>query len=757
MVNISIDVTDLGGEARPGDKVVLWKPAAAGSATHAGRVISTAPVDVFLTNGKATVPDVEPGSMRVLLQCRGVESQGPIDVTVPDGTGTVTLRSLIEAQFEYAPPIVSAVQEAASNASASEEAAIRAQIRSEAAADRADAKVDDAINNGANLIRDEVKQDADRAVSARQAATQSESNAKASEDAAASSESNAKTSETNAKQSETNAGDYAAVATTAATEAVDAMEVASEAASSIGDSASQAAASASSAAQSETNAAQYESSAATHAQNAIEAADLIGTAEQVGTWAQQAQDAANRVGTAEQVDTWAQQAATSAANASTSEGNAAQSESNAANHARDSLSSAERAEGASDEASQAASDALGMYDNLSDLLEGQVELSDASIHWTLSNDDTASKKLLGEISHRNIATHNAGAGRDSFNSRELVVGEPYLYDDQTIITDDEERIVDGAQFFTMIRVGDRPGEWLDEYYGYVSGHGYGFTTNEAKRTVTWLVTAPSPYGPWTWREPVMGTRLGETTSRSYVVGPGCLAPDVMWVGDEIWLNYHGGKLTQPWVEDYDYANRWGAPSALAKSTDGINFVEDGIAIDIDRGVNDLSPYRASASYRRTVRANGVWHTVWQGNTTNFNEQMGTGTAGYSVGHAISHDGVDWKKQPPLLWPEAKGDQGPFSPSITKINSGWLLVTTYRRQSGGEQVGLPRMYFAEELKPGAFRSLGDLHLPDRPGGRDQRQVQSPFFFHHDGVLHMAYGNTPRAGAGVGIQLAKIGFR
>ena len=228
MVNISIDVTDLGGEARPGDKVVLWKPAAAGSATHAGRVISTAPVDVFLTNGKASVPDVEPGDMRVLLQCRGVESQGPIPVTVPDGTGTVTLRSLIEAQFEYAPPIVSAVQEAAANASASEEAAIQAQMRSEAAADRADAKVDDAINNGANLIRDEVKQDADRAVSARQAAAQSESNAAASEDAAASSASNAAASESAAKQSETNAGDYAAVATTAATEAVDAMERATE-------------------------------------------------------------------------------------------------------------------------------------------------------------------------------------------------------------------------------------------------------------------------------------------------------------------------------------------------------------------------------------------------------------------------------------------------------------------------------------------------------------------------------------------------
>ena len=228
MVNISIDVTDLGGEARPGDKVVFWRPRMGGSATHAGRVISTAPVTVFLADGKATVSDVEPGEMTVLLQCRGVESQGPVTVGVPDGNGTVTLRALLESQFEYAPPIVSAVQEAASNASASEEAAIQAQIRSEAAADRADAQVDDAINNGANLVRNEVKQDADRAVSARQAAVQSESNAAASESAAASSESNAATSEANAKQSETNAGDFAAVATTAATEAVDAMERATD-------------------------------------------------------------------------------------------------------------------------------------------------------------------------------------------------------------------------------------------------------------------------------------------------------------------------------------------------------------------------------------------------------------------------------------------------------------------------------------------------------------------------------------------------
>ena len=352
MVNISIDVTDLGGEARPGDKVVFWRPRMGGSATHAGRVISTAPVTVFLTDGKATVSDVEPGEMTVLLQCRGVESQGPVTVGVPDGNGTVTLRALLETQFEYAPPIVSAVQEAASNAAASEEAAIRAQVRSEAAADRADAKVDDAINNGANLVRNEVKQDADRAVSARQAATQSESNAAASETAAASSASNAKTSETNAKQSETNAGDFAAVATTAATEAVDAMESASDAASSIGDSVTEAA-------QHATRAGQFESNASTYAQTASDAADRVGTAEQVETWARQAQSAADRIGTAETVEGWADSARDSASSAAQSETNAKasenaakQSETNAATHEANSLSAAERAEFAAEETIQ---------------------------------------------------------------------------------------------------------------------------------------------------------------------------------------------------------------------------------------------------------------------------------------------------------------------------------------------------------------------------------------------------------------------
>ena len=324
MVNVSIDVTDLGGEARPGDKVVFWRPRVGGSATHAGRVISTAPVTVFLNDGKATVPDVEPGDMRVLLQCRGVESQGPIPVVVPDGTGTVTLRSLIESQFEYSPPIVSAVQEAADNAAASERAAIQAQVRSEAAADRAEARVDEAINNGANLIRAEVKQDADRAVAAKNDAQAAQTAAELARDdaqTAASStvadihaeldglvvaadghasraESAATTaagetsalvrsefegmlagaesardaagvSEFNAAQSENDAAGYAELAEQSKTAAELARDDAAQSKADAALSASSADGDAGAAAASATSAAQSESSAATHAQNAL--------------------------------------------------------------------------------------------------------------------------------------------------------------------------------------------------------------------------------------------------------------------------------------------------------------------------------------------------------------------------------------------------------------------------------------------------------------------------------------------------------
>ena len=288
MITLTIDVTDLGGQAQPGDSVVLWKPAPAGSASAAGRVISTAPVTVRLVDGKATVPDVEPGNMRVLLQCRGMESQGPISVVVPDSTGTVTLRSLMESQFEYSPPVVSAVQQAADNAAASERAAIQAQVRSEAAADRAETRVDEAINNGANLIRAEVKQDADRAVAAKNDAQAAQAAAELARDAAGVSETSAAQSENDAAQSAADADGFrAAAGVHAGAAAQDAARAETAEAN--------AAASEQAAATSASNAASSETSAAASAQTATQQADrATGEADRATSEADRSKTEADR-------------------------------------------------------------------------------------------------------------------------------------------------------------------------------------------------------------------------------------------------------------------------------------------------------------------------------------------------------------------------------------------------------------------------------------------------------------------------------
>ena len=350
MVNISIDVTDLGGEARPGDKVILWSPRVGGSATHAGRVISTAPHTAFLEDGKATVPDVEPGDMRVLLQCRGVESQGPIPVTVPDGDHTVTLRSLIESQFEYSPPIVSAVQEAADNAAASERAAIQAQVRSEAAADRAETRVDEAINNGAELVRAEVKQDADRAVAAKNDAQAAQSAAELARDDAQVAASSAVADIHDALDGLVVAADgHASRAESAATTA--AGETSALVRSEFEGMLAGAESARDAAGVSETNAAQSEADAAGYA-------DL---AEQYKTAAELARDDAAQSKADAALSALSADGDAGAAAASAS--SAAQSESSAATHAQNALAYAGQAEDARDESRLARDEAVQAAEN----------------------------------------------------------------------------------------------------------------------------------------------------------------------------------------------------------------------------------------------------------------------------------------------------------------------------------------------------------------------------------------------------------
>lgn len=348
---------------------------------------------------------------------------------------------------------------------------------------------------------------------------------------------------------------------------------------------------------------------------------------------------------------------------------------------------------------------------------------------------------------RDSTTLPAFATSAASDERQMTMSAPTLVDDRTIISDDAGRIVDGCQFFTMVEVGNRPGQWIDQWYGYVSGHG-GYMS-PIEKGYTWLVTAPTPYGPWKWHEtPILGT--GDRPYMvSHVVGPRCIAPDVMWVGDELWITYHGGKLLDPYTDDYDYTRRRNAPSVLATSRDGIRFTEQGIAIDIEEDVNDASPYKASTSYRRTFRDGATWHTVWQANSTQKNGVVGVPQ--YSMGHAVSGDGRNWVKQPPLAIAEP-GDQGWFAPAVVRVQGGWLALTQYRAGSEGESA-TARWYFAPRLEPGGFQYLGPFTPPVRDG-RTSSSALMPFFFTYGGALHVAYGGRVNPSQLSKISVAKV---
>ena len=338
-------------------------------------------------DGKFRVDGLDPGPIRIELEGGTVHNHG-WNIDLPDD-GVWSLTDLVDAQVDWSPAVIGRAEAAA------REARDHAD-RAEAGADRVGTAEQVGVwASEASASASSAASAESGAITARNASQSARDAAEGHANRAATSESNAAASETNAKQSETNAGDYAAVATTAATEAVDAMETASDAASSIGDSVNAAAGHAD-------RAEQYESGAAAYAQNASDAADRVGTAEQIEGWVQQAQDAADRIGTAEQVEGWvddarnsassasqseskareyrdaaasaasttadsvrselrgiaseasgyATESSRSAARAKTSETNAAAHESNAATHEANALSAAERAEFAAEETIQ---------------------------------------------------------------------------------------------------------------------------------------------------------------------------------------------------------------------------------------------------------------------------------------------------------------------------------------------------------------------------------------------------------------------
>lgn len=154
-----IDVTNVVGKTHPDDSVALYAPRVRGSADRAGGVVSTAARVVHLIDGQARVENVEPGPMVVEFHCANYLGGEPVEVVVPDGSGTVTLRALIESKFKYAPAVQTAVEKAADRAADSERATITAQRKAEDAASKANTKVDGALSDAVGALRKQVQAD----------------------------------------------------------------------------------------------------------------------------------------------------------------------------------------------------------------------------------------------------------------------------------------------------------------------------------------------------------------------------------------------------------------------------------------------------------------------------------------------------------------------------------------------------------------------------------------------------------------------
>lgn len=298
-----------------------------------------------------------------------------------------------------------------------------------------------------------------------------------------------------------------------------------------------------------------------------------------------------------------------------------------------------------------------------------------------------------------------------------VVREVELFDDASRV-----HTGDGAKFFSILDTQGRPGSWPDRFVGYTSGH---------NSSAIWLLSAPTPLGPWTWVEKVVGAPGSGARLINSALGDHCASPSVVWNEGWALLFYHG-PLASNGLEQ---------PTFAASTTDGRAFspVSSSAVIPTEYS-NQASPYRTSTSYASVVWADGHLHAVWQG-TTGMNASGSTGQyAPMPVGYGTSMDGARWVKRDPVIY-AAPGDQGLLAPGLIRLTDGWMVCGSQRSSDGGTTGG-------QIQSVGCYMgpSLDDLHRVEDirlPGVRTQ-YINGPQFITWEGRMWMIGGVT-RAGA------------
>ncbi|EEW50415.1 hypothetical protein HMPREF0290_0863 [Corynebacterium efficiens YS-314] len=104
MTTLKIDIRNMGASAHPDDRVILYAPEI--RARIGGGLVSTAPLEVELVDGQATVENVEPGPIIVRFECLGIADTTEKRGIVPD-SGVVTLDDVLELKHTWTPPVLS--------------------------------------------------------------------------------------------------------------------------------------------------------------------------------------------------------------------------------------------------------------------------------------------------------------------------------------------------------------------------------------------------------------------------------------------------------------------------------------------------------------------------------------------------------------------------------------------------------------------------------------------------------------------------
>ena len=185
MRNLSINLADVGGIPHEGDYVLLYAPRVRSSTDASDGVVTTTPMKVTLSRGKATV-QVEPGPLMVQLRCKGLRDMEPFEVVIPEGAGEARLVDVMTTQYRYTPRGIAPLEAIAERAQAAERTALIHAQTAERQMDVLVARTKDAIGSAGDLLRKEIKSDVDKAKGIREDALSAANSRRVAETAAAS-------------------------------------------------------------------------------------------------------------------------------------------------------------------------------------------------------------------------------------------------------------------------------------------------------------------------------------------------------------------------------------------------------------------------------------------------------------------------------------------------------------------------------------------------------------------------------------------